>query len=153
VIQLGSSLAEEIPVSEGIVGFERNAISIYPLETRMHIATLSIALLAFFLSTQLFPNRRTQVWLFSALAITGLALSFFGLCQKLSRNGHLFWTGPEIINGKPFAAWVNRNNAAGYLNMTFAAALGMLVSSTNRVQSPWSVSIRHVARRHQWRNL
>jgi len=131
-VQLGPSLAEEIPVSKGVVGFERNAISIYPLETRMHIASLSIALLAFFLSTQLFPNRRTQIWLFGALAITGLALSFFGLCQKLSWNGHLFWTGPEIINGKPFAAWVNRNNAAGYLNMTFAAALGMLVWSSFR---------------------
>jgi len=124
---LGPPVSADLPVDPEVAGFERGTLSIYPLQTRVSIASLSFALLAFFLATQLFSDHKSQLLLFGAIALSGLALSFFGLAQKLSWNGHLFWRGPEVIDGKPFAAWVNRNNAAGFLNMTFAAALGMVI--------------------------
>lgn len=124
---LGPPLSDDAPLDAAVAGFERDSLSIYPLQTRVTIASLSFALLTFFLASQLFSSQKSQLLLFGAIALSGLALSFFGLAQKLSWNGHLFWHGPPVIDGKPFAAWVNRNNAAGFLNMTFAAALGMLV--------------------------
>lgn len=127
---LGPAVSKDLPIDPEVAGFERQSLSIYPLQTRVTIASLSFALLAFFLASQLFSNRDSQLLLFGVIALTGLALSFFGLAQKLSWNGQLFWQGPPVIDGKPFSAWVNRNNAAGFLNMTLAAALGMLVWST-----------------------
>jgi hypothetical protein len=127
---LGPPVGDDMPVDPEVAGFERQSLSIYPLQTRVTIASLSFALLAFFLASQLFSSHKSQLLLFGAVALSGLALSFFGLVQKLSWerwDHHLFWFGAQVIDGKPFAAWVNRNNAAGFLNMTFAAALGMLV--------------------------
>lgn len=118
--------------SDEAYGIIRTTASVYPLATRTYLAKLSFAVLAFFLAARLFDSRKSQVWLFAALAVGGLALGFFGIAQKLNWNGHLFWIGPEVIDGKPFASYVNRNNAAGYLNLTLAAALGFLLWTTYR---------------------
>lgn len=128
---LGPQAGFEVPARE-TYGIVRTTASVYPLATRTYLAKLSFAVLAFFLAARLFDSRKSQVWLFAALAVGGLALGFFGIAQKLNWNGHLFWIGPEVINGKPFASYVNRNNAAGYLNLTLAAAVGFLLWTTYR---------------------
>src|SRR5690606_25212006 len=48
--------------------------------------------------------------------------------------GKLYWTIPLELGGQPFAAFVNRNNAAEYLSMCLAGALGLW--ATSRLSRP-----------------
>jgi O-antigen ligase len=101
--------------------------SIYPAATRLELARLGFAVIACYLGAVLFQDSRSQIWLWSGLAMNGGALAFFGIVQQLSWNGKLFWTVPLLLGGQPFASFVNRNNAAGYLNVCLAAALGVAI--------------------------
>ena len=51
----------------------------------------------------------------------------FGLIQKLTSNHLLYWTIPLAPRAQAFGPYVNRNNAAGYLTLCLAAALGILI--------------------------
>lgn len=107
--------------------FARSAISICPTETRLRLAQLSMATLAVSLGAFLFRERRHQLWLWMTLLANGVALSVFGIVQRLTWNERLFWTVPLTQGGQPFASFVNRNNAAGFLNLCLAGGLGALV--------------------------
>jgi O-antigen ligase len=102
-------------------------ISFYPASTRLEVARIATALSVFILGALLFRTRQTQIWLWGLLSANGAALAFFGIAQKLSWNEKIYWTVPLKYGGLPFAAFVNRNNAAGYLNICLAAAIGLLV--------------------------
>ncbi len=58
-----------------------------------------------------------------ALVGTGLALSVFGIVQQLTWNGRIYWryTFPWVAD--PFGPIVNRNNAAGCLNMAIGGCV------------------------------
>lgn len=122
---------------EALIRSLRTGQSICPAFTRFDLARLTVAVTVFFLGSQLFATARSQFWLWAALALNGAALSFFGLAQALSWNGKLFWFQSLRHGGLPFASFVNRNNAAGYLGICLAAALGFVVSA-------WSFSNRAV---------
>jgi O-antigen ligase/tetratricopeptide (TPR) repeat protein len=98
--------------------------SISPHTTRFELARLGLALCVLVISADLFSERRHRVWLYSALAVTGASLALFGMAQRLSWNDKLFWSIPLRFGGQPFASFVNRNNAAGFLNLCLAASLG-----------------------------
>lgn len=110
--------------------------TVSPAATRFELVRLVMVLTAFFLGTQLFATSRTQLWLWGVLGLNGAALAFFGICQRLSWNGSLFWTFPLKRGGTPFSAFVNRNNAAGYLCICLAASLGLLAWSFTKWVPP-----------------
>lgn len=128
----GSPDVTRLPV-RNLIPDQHNAQSIYPASTRLEIARLGMAIIACYLGIVLFADPRSQVWLWAAFALNGAALSFFGIVQQLSWNGKLFWTVPLLLGGQPFASFVNRNNAAGYLNICLAAAVGLIIWSIFRV--------------------
>lgn len=106
--------------------------SLSPAATRLELARIGIAVLACFLGIVLFSTPASRVWLWGSLALNGAALAFFGIVQQLSWNGKLFWTVPLLLGGQPFASYVNRNNAAGYLNLCLACAAGWAIWSVTR---------------------
>ncbi|MFV0443329.1 MAG: O-antigen ligase family protein [Planctomycetaceae bacterium] len=106
---------ESLPVS---------AASIAPAVTRFHLARLLLALGTALLGTVLFHGPRQRVWLYGTLATTAATMSIFGMAQRMSWNGQLFGTVPLRFGGQPFGAFVNRNNAAGFLLVGLAAAIG-----------------------------
>ena len=106
--------------------------SIAPAATRFEMARLVFVLVAFFLGGQLFGSLSSQLWLWWALAINGAALAFLGISQQLSWNGKLFWFFPLRVGGHPFSSFVNRNNAAGYLCICLACAVGIVVWSFSK---------------------
>ena len=59
-------------------------------------------------------------------------LMIVGNDQKVSWNEKLYWTYELTQGGQPFASYVNRNSAAGYLNLCLAGAVGLLVWSIAR---------------------
>jgi O-antigen ligase/tetratricopeptide (TPR) repeat protein len=102
-------------------------ISLYPASTRHDLALLVLGINLFFLGSVLFANPRTHLWLLGLVMANGAAITFFGLTQKLSWNGLLYWSVPLTQGGSPFGPFVNKNNAGGYLILCFAAGIGVTV--------------------------
>jgi len=99
-------------------------LSLYPASTRREGDLLALAVAAFTLAAIVLANRTAFAIAGVAVAINGAALAFFGLAQQLTRYGGLF---PPVGVGTPFASFVNRNNAAGFLNMCLACGIAISV--------------------------
>ena len=120
-----ASASESRDRIEATIGPPR--LSQYPASTRVVMARMVMGTIAFCLGAFLFHARRTQLWLWWVLAVTGGVLAFFGIVQKLSWNGQLFWSIPLTAGGIPFGPFVNRNNASGFLNICLAGAIGCVI--------------------------
>lgn len=101
-------------------------ISVDPDATWRLVLLLSIAVALMGASSGLFRRRSDMVTLMTALSINGAALTLFGLLQYLTWNGRLYGVIELTQGGTPFASFVNRNNAAGYLLICLAAACGLV---------------------------
>jgi tetratricopeptide (TPR) repeat protein len=131
-------------------GPPRNSLSLFPASTRHDLALLLAAIATFFLAAQLFANAYWQRILFAVVAVNGAVFAFFGIAQKLAWNGMLYGFVPLNQGGLPFAAFVNRNNGACFLNLCLACALGLCVWVAFR-QERYSYE-PHRRRRHRHRD-
>lgn len=132
-------------------------ISIEPAASRLYLAKLAVAFLACLLAVQVFSTAYNRRIVWYLLAINGACLGIFGLAQRLSWNGQLFWTIPLRFGGQPFASYVNRNNAAGYLCMCLTAGFAALMAMRLTEGSMESVLARFKRRtlvlpRRGWEN-
>lgn len=116
---------------------EAAVFSRYPEATRLALAKLSFGAIALLTAVGLFESHRARRCLFAVLALNGGALAAFGIAQKVSWNEKLYWTYGLTKGGQPFASYVNRNSAAGYLNLCLAGAVGLLIWTVVR-QRGWS---------------
>ncbi len=107
---------------------ERWTASIYPASSRHDLAFLVLAIAMFFLGAQLFSGAASQKLLWGVVAANGALFAFFGIAQQLAWSGRLYGQVALGTGGQPFAAFVNRNNASGYLNLCLAAAIGVALS-------------------------
>ena len=71
-----------------------------------------------------FTRRRTVRLLFIVIASNGLALSLFGLIQRLLSNGKIFWFW-DSPNESFFSSFFYKNHAGAYLNLCLAVASGL----------------------------
>lgn len=112
--------------TEGSAPFVRSTFSLYPASTRVELARATLACLAWFLGTVLFRRSRHQIWLWALLACNGAVLAFVGIALQSGGNIPLFgnFAGEHASS---FATFVNRNNAAGYLNLCLAAGIGLII--------------------------
>lgn len=94
--------------------------------TWRQLLLLVLSLAAFSSASGLFRRGPDLVLLWAACSINGAALAFFGILQKLTFNGKLFWQLELTQGGTPFASFVNRNNGAGFLLLCFAANLALV---------------------------
>ena len=100
-------------------------ISLDTEQTWQMLRLLVMATCALMLGCRYFRERSHLLLFLAVMAINGVAISFFGIVQKLTFNGMLFWQIPLTQGGAPFGPFVNRNNAGGYLLICFACALGL----------------------------
>ena len=96
--------------------------SILASASRARLAELILAVGVFVVAIFGFRTQQTFTAVFALIAINGFLISLFGIIQKLGWNGKIYWFYELIYGGVPFGPFVNRNNAAGYLLMCFAAA-------------------------------
>jgi len=61
------------------------------------------------------------------LAASGIAVGIFGLVQFLTWNGRMFWYYEPPYTGNPFGPFNNRNYFAGYMIVTLAVLLALLI--------------------------
>jgi len=104
----------------------RYTISLFPSSTLHDLALLGLAVAVFVQTSLVVTQRRWQLFLCGIAAVNGTAFALFGIVQQLTYNGQIYWQIPLRQGGNPFAAFVNRNHAGGYLNLCVAAALACL---------------------------
>jgi tetratricopeptide (TPR) repeat protein len=100
--------------------------------TRSAQAGPAIFALVCLLSAIVFRTRRTLIVMLTVIAISGAMMAFFGISDQIrapSPSANQSILNPQARLGIPFGSFVCRNNAAGYLNLTLAAAVGLLVYS------------------------
>ena len=99
-------------------------VSLYPAATRHDLAMLLLAASIFFLGNQLFAHTKPLLVLSACVAANGAAFAVFGMAQQLVWSGKIYGVAPLLNGGAPFAAYVNRNNAAGWLGLALGCAVG-----------------------------
>lgn len=100
--------------------------------TRQSFNLLMLALLSLLIGSYFFSSRRVIVWLPLAVTINGVAISCYGIVQRLKPDNRIFGFIELPNGGFPFGPFVNQNNAAGYLLICLACSIGLVVIAFNR---------------------
>jgi tetratricopeptide (TPR) repeat protein/O-antigen ligase len=107
-------------------------ISLYAASTRRDLVQLVGAVAIFLAGAQFFFRPESSLFMLGAAALNGAAISFSGLIFQLrpATDVHL------ADAASPFATFINRNHAAGFLNLALAAAIGLAIwSFTHRQEA------------------
>ena len=111
-----------------IIPLGANAISLNPYETRLatwHFA----ALLIYFAALLCFVDTpRRMRFLVNLITIFGFAFALFAILQNLLDPTRIYGVY-ERAGALPFGSFVNKHNAAAYLEMCAALPLGLLFSN------------------------
>lgn len=102
-------------------------LSLYPAGTRANLALFGIPTAALAITLWRFRQLNDVAWLLGMVAANGALFAIFGIAQKFTSPDKLFGMVALEDGGVPFAAFVNRNHAAAYLNLCLACALGFLI--------------------------
>jgi len=135
---IGAEGAAEGPFSRDFLLSSRDEhlpLSWYPAATRRELALLVLASGGFLCGAVFFRTAQAGMGLCGVAAATGAAVAFFGLVQKLTWNGLLYWQIPLSLGGKPFGPYVSRNAAGGFLCLCLAGAVGLLLWALGRGES------------------
>jgi O-antigen ligase len=106
-------------------------ITVYPFLTWTAILRWSACALIFFVSTQVFRERRDYRVLTWFLVVFGFLVAFEGIIQYFTSEGTIYWLRQLAVGGQPFGPYVNRNHFAGLmelivpLGMAFVAFRGV----------------------------
>ncbi len=116
-----------LPAAASVSSSPITSRSLYPPATREHLALLVLVTCVFWVAVQHLPQEHSLSRLLFAVTVCGVAVALFGLIQKFTWNGKIYWSVPLTQGGNAFGPYVNRNNAGGFLNLCLAAGLGSLV--------------------------
>ena len=135
------TIRQEVLTAVGTDQFQTDAAGIaagwHPISvcvelTRSAQAGPAIFALVCLLSAIVFRTRRTLVVMLACVAISGGLMAFLGISDQIRAPNPSVDNSiltPDSRLGAPFGSFVCRNNAAGYLNLTLAAAVALLVYS------------------------
>lgn len=97
-------------------------ITVYPFLTWTGILRWGAIALIFFVSTQVFRERRDFRVLTWFLVVFGFLVALEGIIQYFTSTGSIYWLR-QLSAGQPFGPYVNRNHFAG--SMELLAPIGM----------------------------
>ncbi len=96
--------------------------------TRYFIGLVTLGVSGLVLGCRYFRTRFEITLLLAMMTINGALISFFGIVQSLmSPPGYIYWTTELVNGGAPFGPYVNRNNGAGFLLISLACSIGLMV--------------------------
>jgi O-antigen ligase len=98
----------------------------YPFLTRVELLKLAAYLLIFFLSTQVFRERRDLTNLAWFLILLCFSVSLLGIVQHFTSEAKIYGFRTLTV-GDPFGPFVNRNHFAGFVELTLPAGLALLI--------------------------
>jgi O-antigen ligase len=83
--------------------------------------------LIFFLATQAFRERRDLNSLAWMLMLLCFGVSLFGIVQRFTSEGTIYWFQKLSAGGDPFGPFVNRNHFAGFAELTVPVGLALMI--------------------------
>ena len=86
--------------------------------------------LVFFISTQVFEDRRAREWFVRAAALGGAALALIAVAQTYSSHGAIYWIFPSGYSEDVLGPFVNRNQFAAWIELLFP--IGLWLAATSR---------------------
>jgi O-antigen ligase len=99
----------------------------YLFLTRVELLKLAAYLLIFFLSTQVFRERRDLSNLAWFLILLCFSVSLLGIVQHFTSDAKIYGFRTLTAGGDPFGPFVNRNHFAGFVELTLPAGLALLI--------------------------
>src|SRR3984957_3652882 len=102
-------------------------ITPYTFLTRVELMKLIAYLLIFFLCTQAFRERQDLNSLAWLLMFLCFGVSLFGIVQRFTSDGTIYWFQKLTLGGDPFGPFVNRNHFAGFAELTVPVGLSLMI--------------------------
>jgi O-antigen ligase len=102
-------------------------LSVYPYLTKIELLKWSACVLFFFLMVESFrtvDDMKQFAWF---LLIFGFLVSLFAIIQHFTFNGKLYWSVTLPPNAGPFGPFVNRDDFAGFVELTAPLGLALLL--------------------------
>lgn len=101
--------------------------TVYPYFTRMQVLELGAYTVVFFLACQAFRTREDLTQAAWFIVLFGFAVSLFGIVQHFTTDGKIYWYRALPAGGDLFGPYVNRNDFAGFVELTVPMGLALLV--------------------------
>src|SRR5271155_5393810 len=99
----------------------------YSFLTRVELLKLAAYLLIFFLSTQVFRERRELTTLIWFLILLCFSVSLLGIVQPFTSEAKIYGFVTLTAGGDLFGPFVNRNHFAGFVELTLPTGLALLI--------------------------
>jgi O-antigen ligase len=101
--------------------------TVYPYFTRTELMRISAYAIIFFLAAQLFRTRLELSQVVWFLVCFGFLVSLFGITQHFTSNGKIYWYRELPLGGDLFGPYVNRNDFAGFVELTVPLGFSLMV--------------------------
>jgi len=99
----------------------------YPFLTRLELLRLTAYFIIFFLAAQSFRRREDLEALAWVLVIFCFGVSLLGIMQHFTSEGKIYWFRELANGGDLFGPYVNRNDFAGFVELTLPTGLSLMV--------------------------
>jgi O-antigen ligase len=99
----------------------------YPFLTRVELLKLGAYWVVFFLSTQVFRERRDLAAVAWFLILLCFSVSLLGIVQHFTSDAKIYGFRQLNAGGDPFGPFVNRNHFAGFVELTLTAGIALLL--------------------------
>lgn len=99
----------------------------YAFLTWTELLLVATYFLIFFLAAQAFRTRADFAELGWFLILFCFAISLFGIVQHFTSASEIYWRSDLKIAGSPFGPYVNRNDFAGFVELTLPVGLALMM--------------------------
>ena len=114
-------------------------ISLDPTSTREEFLRVLTYATLFWVILNNFRQRRQLEGIVAIIIGTGFLLAVFGIIQKYSWNGKIYWVRELTQGDSPFGPYVNRNHFAGYMEVVIPLTIGYLLAHSPLRREPISL--------------
>ncbi|MFC1849120.1 O-antigen ligase family protein [candidate division CSSED10-310 bacterium] len=130
------------PDRKKIVLGKKRTISLNPYQTFQGLIHFTFLFLLYLLAVRFFRKLQNLEFLIKVLILLGIGQSIYGFTEYLS--GHHYVVFDPMNNLRSVTGtFINRNHFAGYLEMSFFCAIGLLIHRIKRLKLHRSHSWRH----------
>ncbi|WP_208527724.1 O-antigen ligase family protein [Methylacidiphilum caldifontis] len=127
-VEIAKKVASLIPMPPGKEIPSSICLSINPKESYFYLLEFTGIGLFGFLLYQLLTSPKEISSLILAMVINGFILTLFGIIQRATFNGKLYWIRELTQGGDPFGPYVLRTHMGGLLLMIVPLGLGYFLS-------------------------